>query len=286
LKFSIRSLLICVALFSIGGFVASRYFFPSPPKPLDISYGFSGISVYGVSDTHTFGAELDIADVSRLPNWDRRNPYHPVSINDAMLAAQEYRDQIVTARQFPAGSRIIEAKLTPFDSRNGVWFWTVRFRVEQVGNPIEDIEIAVLMDGSVVQHEIHRRIDTGWPLPDAQTPERPDVIDDIEILKQFVEGLNPTRKHAGLNIELTGVLTRIPSGHSDLNTGKHYHFTTDDGVVLACDPPGGWAVRVNQRLKIAGKLLGYRNLNNREQSWDGLQLLPGIKITSVGVVQD
>lgn len=204
-----------------------------------------------------------------------------------MVAAQNYRDTLVANKQFPDGSQIIDVKLVPIDSRDHLWFWVVTFRVRQIGNPIEEIEIAVLMNGSVVQHDIHRRIDTGWPLPDAVVPERPDAITDTEILKQFIADLNPSRKYAGINIELTGILTRIPPDHPDLNTGQYFHFTTDDGTVLICDAPGGWRVRLNQQLEIKGKLLGYRNLkNDREPTWDGIQLFPGIKITSVGVARE
>lgn len=279
-------MLIVVAVGCALALTVSRYFFVPPATPLDISYGFSGTSFYGISDTHRFSAELDIDDVSELPKWDRRNSNPPVSVNDAMIYAQEYRDQIVATKQFPEGSRITDVQLIPFDSRNNVWYWSVNFRIEQVGNPVEEIEIGVLMDGSVVQHEIHRRINTGWPFPDAPIPKRPSKLTDVEILEEFVSELNPSRKHAGLNIELTGILTYIQSDHSDLSSGQRFHFTSDDGIVLICDPPGGWPLRLNQKIRITGKLLGYRDLDNRDSPWGSIELLPGIRITSVGVARN
>lgn len=270
----------CVAALAVG-----RHLFGPPPIPLDLG-SFSGTSVYGMSHTHRFNADLNIDDVSKLPKWDRRNPNPPISVNYAMAKAQEYRNQLVAANQFPNGSQITIVNLVPFDAKENVWYWAVNFSTQQTGNPSSEIEIAVLMDGSVVPHRIHRRIDTGWPLPDATIPERPHGTTDATILDQFVAHLNPSRRFAGLTIELTGVLTRIPARHPDLNSGQRFHFTTDDGTMLICDPPGGWALRLDEKLKITGKLLGYRNLNDREPTWDGLQLFPGIEINSVGLVRE
>lgn len=287
MKFSVKTLLLGIALFAVIAASVSWYLHSAAPAaPLDISYDRHGTYTGGLSDTHEFYAELKLEDVSKLPKWDRRNPSPPVTAIDAMVIAQRYRDQLVTAKQFPERSRIIETKLIPLDSRNHIWIWTVAFRVEQIGNPIEEMVITVLMDGKVVPFQIQRRVDTGFPPPDQEIVAHPSAVDDTEVLRVFIERLNSDRKHAGQTISLTGVLSRIPRGHEDLVSGRYYHFTTDEGVVLICEPPGGWALRLNQKLSISGKLLGYRDLDNRDESWDGVFLHPGIQLHRVGVIRD
>ena len=283
MKYSIRTLLIGVALLSAIAAVASWYLYRPPPATLDVSYGFTGTFIGGRSDTHTFSAELDIENVSQIPKWDRRNSNPPISANVAMIAAQTYRDQLVAAKQFPNGSTIIETKLIPFDARNGVWFWEIAFQVEQIGNPIEEIAVAVLMDGCVVPHVVRRRTDTGWPTPDqAITPHSSNQTDN-QIVKEFIKNLNVDRKFAGQIVKLTGVVENIPAEHDHKKSGLYRHFKSNDGhTLIFWFPHGVPAKMLEGEVRITGKLLGFRDLSDSSESWDGLTLFPGIRATGLG----
>ena len=278
MKFSIRTLILALAVVAIATAVATRYLFPPPVLPLDIFGRFGGTS-YGTSDLHDYVAEINEEQLESAPKWNRSTPNPPVSANDAMLIAQEYRDGLVDTKLFPSGSQITSVELTPFDPESDIWVWRIEFICVQAGNPIEHIEVAVLMDKSVVQHKVTRRIDIGWPLPDKIVAPHNSGLSDSEVVSKFVKNLNVDRQFAGQIVKITGVIEYIPEGHKHRKSGKHQHLKTNDGQTLIVNFPYAFP---GKEITYTGRLIGFQDLENRSESWDDLELFPGIDVTGSG----
>lgn len=275
--------MLALAVLAIFAASASKYFFTPQALPLDISGRHGGTYIQGSSNTHDYTSEITEELLINLPKWDRTKPNPPVSANDAMLIAQEYRDGLVARRQFPGGSHITAVQLAPWDPKSGTWVWRIEFTCVQYGNPIEHIEVAVLMDRSVVKHKIKRRVDTGWPPPDTNTQPHNSGLTDTEVISKFVENLNIDRQFAGQIVKVTGIVERIPEDHEHRKSGKYRHLKTSDGHNLIFWFPHGVPKSVfENEITVTGKLLGFRDLDNRSESWDDLKLFPGIRGTGLG----
>jgi hypothetical protein len=83
----------------------------------------------GRSSSHKFWFTWKPKYFMKLPKWDRRNPNPPVSADQAMAAAVQFRNQLVEQNVFPADSRIESVNLTPYDPEVGDWYWAVQFFV-------------------------------------------------------------------------------------------------------------------------------------------------------------
>ena len=203
-----------------------------------------------------------------------------------MAIAQDFRNAMVTAGQLGEGVLISAAKLVPIDVQNDIWVWRICFLGFEIPGPMDNISIDVLMDGTIAPLDIQKRIDCGWPTPDVQVAQIESDKSDAQIVDEFVANLNPERRHAGQEVELEGKLVPLAGSSPIQKTGLYYQFVTEQGVELACVPPGGWPIRLDKPLSVSGILLGYRNLElDRGESWDGLELHPGIKFTSIGVIK-
>lgn len=192
------------------------------------------------------------------------------------MAAQNYRDQLVARKEFRPGARIVKLTLRPCDAQRGDWFWSVLFHIEQAGQPIEHLEIAVAMDGKVIPLQVSRRIDVGWPLPDQLIPPHNSTLSDEQIVSEFIANLNVDRRFAGQEVTLTGRIESIPHGHEHLSTNLYLHFVTSDGeklIFTKSGRPGPF----DREVTISGKLAGFRDTGNRSESWDGVHLYPGIR---------
>ncbi len=240
----------------------------------------------GRSDSHSLGANLKVETFAKMPKWDRRNPNPPVSANQAMLAALKYRLQLADEKIFPNGGKIGSVALMPFDPEIGDWYWRVKFEVVQAGNEREWFDVTVLMDGSVKPLDVSRRLDKGWPPRDEKVAPHNGTKTDVEIVRTFVAELNPKRTFAGQDVEIQGIVRRIPDDQIDNETGHHLHFTTDDGTVLILGSYTAWPVTFGKRLSIQGRLVGYRNQNDDGESWEGLTLFPGIEFHGGGFAED
>lgn len=286
LKFTLRTMLVVTVLAAVLLVVADQFLKPatvSPIVPLDIFARSGGSQLNGESDTHSFRLDLKANDFLEVPKWRRRESNPPVPVNEAMILAQKYRDSLVIAKQFPAGSQITSSQLVPFDLDEGDWIWVITFTCVQVGNPIEEIEVAVLMDGTVAKPGVRRRVDTGWPPPDQVVVPHGSLLTDEELVAEFVSKLNADRSFAGQTVRLRGRLSLIPEGHEHRSTGLYRHFDTSDGITLLFwFPHGVPRSKLEGEIEISGKLLGFRDLSDRSESWEGLRLYPGIRPSSVG----
>lgn len=275
--------MLVLAVLAILAATASKFLFPPQIMPLNIVGGHSGTYIQGSSNTHDYTGEITDELLANLPKWDRTAPNPPVSANEAMVIAQEYRDGLVDSNLFPDGSQITSIQLAPWNPESGTWVWRIEFTCVQYGNPIEHIEVVVLMDRSVVKHEIRRRIDTGWPPPDKTITPHESELTDAEIVSRFIKNLNTDRKFAGQTVRVTGVVQPIPDDHEHRKSGKYRHLKTTDGHTLIFWFPHGVPRSVfENELTVTGKLLGFRDLDNRSESWDDLELIPGIRGTGLG----
>jgi len=253
---------------------------------LNIDGGFESVSVGpNYSYTTQFYTQLSKNDFAGKPIWRTGDDNPPLSAYAAMVAASKYLDSLVGDGKFPDGAHIDEIELNPFDPDNGQWYYVVRFKLPIVGGTNPFIGIAVLMDGTVLAPGISDRIDIGWPLPNAEVADKPKDLTDTEILKQFISNLNPNRVFAGQTVEIIGRMEKIEWDHPHRNCGQRFHLILNDGTRIIFDPPGGWAIRYNVDLRVTGQLVGYRDLSDRQSEWNGLDLVPGIRPSSIGVVR-
>ncbi len=282
IQFSIRSILVVFALFAVGLVYLIPVLFPKPVPDLYIAGGYDSLSVGGWSYTTKHNAVLTSSTFQDIPTWFRKTPNPPISASDAMVIAQRYFEANLSGDQFPSELAIDSVELTPFDPELGHWYWTVSQHSLQIGGFVPSIDLAVLMDGSVVKPVATERTDLGWPLPDATIPNRPKRLTDQQIVKQFVDEINPQRTFAGQIVELVGRLSEIPDDHVHNSTGCRFHLILDDGTVLIFKSPGGWPMKFDVDLDVRAQLIGLRAYDERASSWDGLNLYPGVRVKRIG----
>ncbi len=253
-------------------------FRPAAPVLKISDTSFPGLG--GHDGMHKFEAILNSNVFVNSPRWDRSEPNPPLSANAAMVAADLYIKSLVAKKQFPSDYQISHLYLAPFDSTAGYWFWVVN--VDGLASPSQAIslDVGVRMDGTVVNPIRTERVDLGWPLPNADfsTIVRPELT-DLEIARQFVEHVNPERRYAGHLVTLMGQIEDIDPHDPHRCTRERLHLVLNDGTTLIADMPGGWAVKYGRDLEVSGRLTGYRDLGEKQEAWEGLQLYPGIRIT-------
>ena len=223
-------------------------------------------------------ANLTLDSFSGQPAWFRESPNPPLSANDAMTNA----DQFLRTTEFPAAS-IDSVELSPFAPDAGHWYWRVRFRSFRAGGFNPSIDLAVLMDGTVVTPTITDRLDIGWPLPGGDVDAKSSDLTDQQIATTFVSELNPSRTFAGQYVEVVGQLTQIPYGHVHQATGRRLHLTLDNGTILIVESSGGWPTRFETDLDVTGQLIGIRQCGEQDPSWDNVTLYPAIRVDGIGV---
>jgi hypothetical protein len=283
IQFSIRTILVALLLICVALAIGLPWFFSPKVVPLELSGGFSSAYVGGHSYVTEYSAELTPDLFDGQPTWYRNSSNPPFSADDAMVTADKFLRKTYTEMEFPNRTVIDSVELSPFDPENGHWFWTVRFRCLRVGGFVPSIDLAVLMDGSVVTPTETDRIDIGWPLPNADVDEKPPDKTDQQIVSTFVSDLNPHRSFAGQTVKIIGQVSRMPDGHLHQATGRRFHLILDDGSTLIFESPGGWAMRFDTDLEITGQLVGFREYNERDPNWGDLTLYPGIRVRSIGV---
>lgn len=278
IQFSIRSVLILLAVAAVGFGWLFPVIFPKPIPHLQFGGGRAMFhSVGGRSHATDYEATLTPDTFDAVPPWFRRTKNPPVSASDAMLIAQQYYQHNLSGEQYFDGLVIDSADLRLFDYEDGHWYWRVSFVSHGAGGFQPSIDLAVLMDGSVVEPTAAERTDLGWPLPNAEAPARPEGLTDDEIVRKFVTELNPKRTYIGQTVDLVGRLSRIPAGHAHERTYCGLHLVLSDGTLLVVKSHRELIPELGVERKIRAQLIGLRSYSDSGPVWDGLTLYPGVR---------
>jgi hypothetical protein len=166
-RYSLAALLLVVA----GVAVALKIYQnlnPPPVYPLPIFGGSTTFFSYAFG--FTYSVEVSEQTIDRAPLWDRRSQNPPLSVNEAMVRAERFRQRLLREGKLldnvssDGGWYLEGAELTPFDPERGHWYWLVRYQygMSQTGPPHE-LRLVVLMDGTVVETNVIRPKDLAVP---------------------------------------------------------------------------------------------------------------------------
>lgn len=114
-----------------------------------------------------FKIEITEEAIQKTPAWRDENDNPPISVRRAIRLADGLRDKLVkdtTEWRW----RLETASLVPWwpDLPSGRWFWEIRYHAYNEGGytgPSNDLNLVVLMDGSVIQPVRHKRTDDAAP---------------------------------------------------------------------------------------------------------------------------
>ncbi len=98
------------------------------------------------------------------PTWSDANANPPLSVLDAIKLGIRKRQEIFPDTGAYAW-HLAGAKLTPWDAKNGFWYWRISFNykindpneIVERADPSVDLHFIVLMNGEVVEPKVSRR---------------------------------------------------------------------------------------------------------------------------------
>jgi len=111
--------------------------------------------------TVTLETKITGGAVAAAPKWKAEDQHPPLSVRRAITLSDQLRSRLV--RDANGWQWHLEsAALTPWtpERPNGHWFWVICYRAYPPGGmsgPSDELNVVVLMDGTVVQPAMHRR---------------------------------------------------------------------------------------------------------------------------------